>query len=111
MGWDLITPLAKVDLGAPEGVERITLVGVDNNHEKTRVSMDQLALVASLQIPEDRSIVEEGQVDHVLALLKLGRVDTAHVHCLQARNISFILYFNEFYKAVLIVPNRVIMPT
>merc|ERR1719412_967422 len=83
MGWDFITPLAKVDLGAPEGVDRITLVGVDDNHEKTRVSMDQLALVASLQIPEDRSIVEEGQVDHVLALLELGRVDLANLSALQ----------------------------
>ena len=73
--------------------------------------MDHLGLVAGLQVPEDGGVVEEGEVDHVLALLKLGRVDPAHVHCLQARNISFILYFNEFYKAVLIVPNRVIMPT
>merc|ERR1711881_234122 len=84
MGWDLITPLSKIDLGAPEGVERITLVGVDDNHEKTRVSMDQLALVASLQIPEDRSIIEEGQVDHVLALLELGRVDLANLSSLKS---------------------------
>jgi hypothetical protein len=83
MGWDLITPLAKVDLGAPEGVERITLVGVDDNHEKTRVSMDQLALVAGLQIPEDRSVIEEGQVDHVLALLKLGWIDFANLSALE----------------------------
>merc|ERR1712015_68771 len=83
MGWDFIAPLAKIDLGAPEGVERITLVGVDNNHEKTRVSMDQLALVASLQIPEDRSIIEESQVDHVLALFKLGRVDLANLSTLE----------------------------
>merc|ERR1712015_293760 len=83
MGRDLIAPLAKVDLGAPEGVERITLVGVDDNHEKTRVGMDQLALVASLQIPEDRSVIEEGQVDHVLALLKLGRVDLANIGSLK----------------------------
>merc|ERR1712061_752867 len=83
MGWDFIAPLAKVDLGAPEGVERITLVGVDDNHEKTSVSMDQLALVAGLQIPEDRSIIEEGQVDHILALLKLGRVDLANLSALE----------------------------
>ena len=39
--------------------------------------MDHLGLVASLQVPEDRSVVEEGQVDHVFALLKLGRVNPA----------------------------------
>ena len=45
--------------------------------------MDQLALVAGLQIPEDRSIIEEGQVDHVLALLKLWRVDFANLSTLE----------------------------
>ena len=37
----------------------------------TRVGMDQLGLVTSLQIPEDGSVIEIGQVDHVLALFKL----------------------------------------
>ena len=41
--------------------------------------MDHLGLVASLQVPEDGGVVEEGQVDHVLALLKLGRVDSPHL--------------------------------
>ena len=36
--------------------------------------MDHLGLVASLQVPEDRRVVEESQVDHVLALLELGGV-------------------------------------
>jgi hypothetical protein len=83
MGRDFIAPLAEVDLGAPEGVERITLVGVDDNHEKTGVSMDQLALVAGLEIPEDGSVIEESQVDHVLAFLKLGRIDLSNLGTLQ----------------------------
>ena len=32
--------------------------------------MDHLGLVAGLQVPEDGGVVEESQVDHVLALLK-----------------------------------------
>ena len=40
----------------------------------TRVGVDHLGLVARLQVPEDGGVVEEGQVHHVLALLKLGRV-------------------------------------
>merc|ERR1719450_1818229 len=39
MGWDLITSLAKVDLAHSVGVQRVTLVGVDNNHEQTRVGV------------------------------------------------------------------------
>ena len=39
--------------------------------------VDQLGLVASLEVVEDRGLIEVGQVGHVLALLKLGRV---HLH-------------------------------
>merc|ERR1719365_249115 len=76
----LITSLAKVDLGASVSVKRVTLVGVDN--KKTRVGVDQFGLVTGLQVPEDRGIIKEGQVDHVLALLKLGRVDLSNFSCL-----------------------------
>ena len=41
--------------------------------------MDHLGLVAGLQVPEDGRVVEEGQVDHVLAFLKLGWVDPANL--------------------------------
>merc|ERR1719420_1442037 len=77
MGWDLITSLSKVDLAAPVSVQRITLVGVDNNNEETRVGVDKLGLVTGLQVPEDGSIIEEGQVDHVLNFLELGWIDLA----------------------------------
>merc|ERR1719443_178559 len=77
MGWDLITSLTEIDLAAPVSVQRITLVGVDNNNEEARVGVDKLGLVTGLQIPEDRSIIEEGQVDHVLDLLELRRIDLA----------------------------------
>ena len=36
-------------------------------------------LVASLKVPEDGAVIEKGQVGHVLAFLKLGRVDLAEV--------------------------------
>ena len=44
--------------------------------------MDKLALVTGLQVPEDRGIIEEGQVDHVLNLFELGRVDLSHLGAL-----------------------------
>merc|ERR1719270_2056557 len=78
MGWNLITSLAKVDLAHSMGVQRITLVWIDNNHEETRVCVDHLGLISGLQVPENRSIIKEGQVDHVLNLLKLGRIDLAN---------------------------------
>ena len=53
------------------------------HNKETRVGVDHLALVAGLQIPEDRSIVEEGQVHHVLAFLKLGWVNSTHFFCLE----------------------------
>ena len=41
--------------------------------------MNQLGLVATLQVVEDRSIIEISQIDHVIALLKLRRVDLANL--------------------------------
>merc|ERR1712128_236597 len=58
-------------------------VGVDNHHKEARVGVDQLGLVTGLQVPEDRSVVEVGQVDHVLALLELRGVDPTDLASLQ----------------------------
>ena len=60
-------------------VQWVPLVRVDNDHEQAGISVDHLRLVARLQVPEDGGIVEEGQVDHVLALLKLGRIHSANL--------------------------------
>ena len=48
-----------------------------------RVGVDELGLVSGLQVPEDGGVVEVGQVDHVLALLELGRVHTTDLTGLQ----------------------------
>ena len=45
--------------------------------------MDQFSLITGLQVPEDGGVVEVGQVDHVLALLKLGGVDATNLASLQ----------------------------
>merc|ERR1711963_780420 len=84
MGWALVPPLTKVDLAHPVGVKRVTLVRVDDHDEETRVGVDQLGLVPGLQVPEDGGVVEVGQVDHVLALLELGRVDAANLTSLES---------------------------
>merc|ERR1712012_213266 len=83
LGRALVPPLAQVDLAHPVGVEGVPLVRVDDNHEQARVGVDQLGLVAGLQVPEDGSVVEVGQVDHVLALLELGRVDATDLASLE----------------------------
>jgi hypothetical protein len=49
--------------------------------------MDQLGLVTTFQVMEDRCVIEIGQIDHVIALLKLGRVHLTH----SSRWISFFL--------------------
>ena len=98
-GFYLITPLAKIDLAHPVGVDWVPLVRVDDHlhishlafchlllyriwiksnilsstyHKETRVGVDHLGLVTGLQVPKDGRVVEESQVDHVLALLELG---------------------------------------
>jgi len=75
----LITPLTKINLGNSVSVQRVTLVRVDNNYKETRIGMDHLGLVTGFQVPEYRSIIKECKIDHVLAFLKLGRIDLSNL--------------------------------
>ena len=79
MWWGFIPSFVHVDLADPRCVDWVTLVWVDHDHKEARIGVDHLGLVASLQVPEDRGVVEEGQVYHVLTPLKLGRVDPANL--------------------------------
>ena len=47
MGWDLVPPLAQVDLGHPVGVDGVALVGVHHHHKQARVGVDHLGLCSS----------------------------------------------------------------
>ena len=78
MGWDFITALADVDFGGAVGVDGITLVGVDGDAEEARVGVDEPGDVTTLQVVQDRGVVEVCQVRHVLAFLELGGVNLAN---------------------------------
>ena len=58
-----------------------------DHNEQPWVGVDHLGLVASLQVPEDRGIIEVGQVDHVLALLEFGWVNSTHISGLKPGGI------------------------
>ena len=73
-------------------IDRKSMIWVDNNAKKARVGVDQFSLVADLQVVEDRSIIEEGQVSHILALLKLGWIDLTQL--LRLENL-FLKIVNE----------------
>ena len=75
MRRNLVPPLAQIDLYNSGGVDGEPLVWVDHNAEQARVGVDQFGLVPGLEVPEDRGLIEEGQVSHVITLLKFGRVD------------------------------------
>ena len=78
----LVAAFAQVNLANPVRVQRVPLVRVDNHHKEAGIRMDHLRLVTGLQIPEYRGVIEEGQVDHVLNLLELWRIDLAHLNSL-----------------------------
>merc|ERR1711970_553795 len=73
----LVPPLANVQLHGAEGVDGVTLVGVDGDTEEAGVGVDQLVLIPDHGVPEDASVTEEGEVSHVLRVVKLGGVDLA----------------------------------
>ena len=82
MGRHLVAALAEVDPGHAVAVQRVALVRVHHHHEQPGVGVDHLGLVAALQVPEHGRIVEESEVDHVLAFLKFWRVDLPNLRCL-----------------------------
>ena len=69
-----------------------------DHNEQPRVGVDHLSLVAGLQVPEDGGIVEEGQVDHVLALLELGWVNSTNVSRLKPGGIQFEIQSLQQYS-------------
>jgi hypothetical protein len=71
--------------------------------------MNHLGLVASLQVPEDRSIIKESEIDHVLTLLKLGRVNLPNFRGLMGELLmrhchntlcSWVIQITRFQKAL-----------
>jgi len=75
---DFVLPLAKVHLDDSTSVDGVPFVWIHHNTEETRVGVDELGAETDFQVPEDRGVIQEGQVSHVFAHLKLGRVDLAN---------------------------------
>jgi hypothetical protein len=64
--------------------------------------VDELALVAALQVVEDGSVVEVGQVDHVVALLELRRVHLTDL----SRREGFFLQKKIQKHLILLLPSN-----
>jgi hypothetical protein len=71
--------------------------------------VNQLGLVATFQVMEDRSIIEIGQIDHVIALLKLRWVDLANLIGLEGffleKMLMQICYLLETSKTIINLNN------
>ena len=61
---------------------------MQRTHNITKISadtyVDHFGLVARLEVPQHRRLVQVGQVGHVLALLELGRVHLGDLVALEA---------------------------
>ena len=79
MGWALRTPLADVDLHGTLSVDGEPLVRVDGDTEETRVGVNELILVPDNGVPQDTSIIKISQTGHIIAAVKLGRIDLAYL--------------------------------
>ena len=65
--------------GASERINQIYLVRVDCDTEETGVGVDKVVDISDPQVPQDGGVIEVGQVGHVNATVKLGRVDLAYL--------------------------------
>jgi len=81
--WHFILPLAKVHLDDSSSVDGVPFVRIHHNTEETRVGVNELVDETDFQVPEDRGVIQESQVSHVFALLKLGRIDLANLRRLE----------------------------
>ena len=79
MGWALRTPLTNVDLHGTLSVDGEPLVRVDGDTEETRVGVNELILVPDYGVPQDASIIKISQTGHIIAAVKLGRIDLANL--------------------------------
>ena len=64
---------------ASEKINQIYLVRVDSDTEEARVGVDKLVDISNPQVPQDRGVIEVGQVGHVNAAVELGRVDLSNL--------------------------------
>ena len=79
MRRNLVSPLARIDLHGPVGVDGKPLVRVYCDAEKPRVGINKLIDVSNHRVPEDTGIAQIGQVCHVFSTIKLGRVDLTYL--------------------------------
>ena len=79
MGWALRTPFTNVDLHGTLSVDGEPLVRVDGDTEETRVGVDELILIPDNGVPQDASIIKISQTRHIIAAVKLGRIDLANL--------------------------------
>ena len=77
MRWNLVSPLAEIELYTGGSVNRISLVRIDDNTKESRIGVDKFGLESNVQIMEDRRIIKICQICHVFNLLKLPWVDLA----------------------------------
>ena len=75
MRRNLIFSLSKIHLHHCWGVDRISLVRIDDNTKEAGIGVDKFGLESNVQIVEDRCIIEIGQICHVFNLFKLPWVD------------------------------------
>ena len=83
MRWNFIPPFAQIKPYGGLGVDRKSLVRIDHDTKEARIGVNELALIARLEVPQHGWFVEIGQVGHVLALFKLGWIDLMDLLALQ----------------------------
>ena len=85
MRGDLIASFSKIDFSHSVTVNWISFIWIYHNHKQARVGVNHLWLITTFQVPENRSIIEKSQIDHVFAFLKFRRIDFAYLHCFMSK--------------------------
>ena len=78
MRRNLIFSLSKIHLHHCWGVDRISLVGIDDDTKQSRVGVDQFGLESCFQIMKHRSIIKISKICHVFTLLEFRWINLSN---------------------------------
>ena len=83
VGWYFIPPLTQVQLHHCLSINWKPFIWVDDNAKQSRVGIDELGLITSFQIVENRCIIQVSQICHVLTFFEFWWVDLSNLVALE----------------------------
>jgi len=101
VGGDLASSLALVELDDFRVVDRESLVGIDHDEEKSRICIDDVALVSLSKVVKNGGFAEVAELGAIGGSIELGRVEVISVGLLDRELLAFLSSNFEYFSVIL----------